>query len=161
MNLHLDFFRVACKPLHHKSNSVSARSRTWSSTFAGSRATGTLRGRSSSTPARSRTWTCSFGGSHDVRFTTRASRSGGWDRTSIDGFRGRRPTVRRPRSDQGGSRTLTPRGHGLLKPVCLPIPPPDQDQRADPFSISEWAAYPSRTQHPCLRSCRCVGWLSE
>ena len=52
-----------------------------------------------STPARSRTWASTFGELRDVRFTTRASRSGGWGRTSIDGFRARRPTVRRPRKE--------------------------------------------------------------
>jgi hypothetical protein len=46
-----------------------------------------------STPTRNRTWTCSFGRSHDVHFTIRARSSGGWGRTSIDGFRDRRPTV--------------------------------------------------------------------
>lgn len=56
-------------------------------------------GTTSSTPARSRTWTCSFGGSHDVLFTTRVTRSGGWGRTSVRGFRARRPTLRRPRKE--------------------------------------------------------------
>src|SRR5205807_10449577 len=27
-------------------------------------------------------------------------------------------------SSQGGGRTLTPAGHGLLRTACLPVPPP-------------------------------------
>ncbi len=77
-----------------------------------------------STPARSRTWTCSFGGSHDVPFTTRAWSSGGWDRTNINAFRARRPTVRRPRNERVTREGLEPSRHGwrgLLRTVCLPF----------------------------------------
>jgi hypothetical protein len=51
-----------------------------------------------STPARSRTWSSTFGESRDVRFTTRATSSGGWSRANTCGFRARRPAVRRPRN---------------------------------------------------------------
>jgi hypothetical protein len=75
------------------------------------------------TPARSRTWACSLGESHDVRFTTRASRSGGWDRTSVGGFRVRRPTVRRPRRKsvtREGVEPSRPVGTAPSRPrVCL------------------------------------------
>src|SRR4051812_47023428 len=56
LNLHPDVFSVLCKPLHHRpissplfprgegsKNSIFARNRTWSSTFAGSRASATPR----------------------------------------------------------------------------------------------------------------------
>jgi hypothetical protein len=85
--------------------------------------TGKVPRRRGSTPARNRTWTCSFGGSHDLRFTTRVRSSGGWSRTNTNGFRARCPAVRRPRnaSSQGGSRTLTPGGHSILRAACLPF----------------------------------------
>ena len=60
------------------------------------------------TPARNRTWASTFEESRDVPFTTRVHRSGGWGRTSIDGFRVRRPTVRRPRKQSVAHRGFDP-----------------------------------------------------
>ncbi len=34
-------------------------------------------------------------------------------------------------SDQGGTRSLTPGGHGLLRTACLPVPPPGQSSTMD------------------------------